>query len=172
MIIAIAGLTGSGKNTLGEILAEKTKMEIVCPTFKDLADKEGITLMEFQEKAAKDPKIDLKFDEVLKQKTKKGDCIVTTWLGPWVVDADLRVYVFAPLDVRAKRIAKRDDMTLEEATKHIKARDEQNRKRYLKVYGIDICDTANFDICLNSGIYRPEQMAEIVLQLAEVKKKK
>ncbi len=172
MIITVSGLTGSGKNTLGEEISEKTKMEMICPTFKDLAEKEGISLMEFQKKAANDPKIDLKFDDVLKEKTKKGNCIVTTWLGPWMVNADLRVYVFAPLDVRAKRIAKRDGMSVEEAKKHVVARDEQNRKRYLKVYGIDIYDPANFDICLNSGIYRPEQMAEIVLQLAAMKNKK
>ena len=69
MIIAISGLTGSGKNTLGELLAKKLGYHLVCPTFKDLAEKEGISLMEFQKKAEKDPNIDRKFDQLLKEQT-------------------------------------------------------------------------------------------------------
>jgi cytidylate kinase len=171
MIIAIAGYTGSGKNTLGEEIAKRTGMRVVCPTFKDLAAKEGIPLMEFQKKAEKDKNIDLKFDELLKAEAK-GDCVVTTWLGPWIVDADLRVFVFAPLETRAARIAKRDSMTPEEARRHVKERDERNRKRYLKVYGIDIFDTSKFDLCLNSGKYLPGEMADMVLKLADIKKRK
>lgn len=55
MIIAVSGLTGSGKNTLGELLSKELGYTLVCPTFKDLAAKEGITLMEFQKKAEKGP---------------------------------------------------------------------------------------------------------------------
>jgi len=145
MIIAVGGLTGSGKNTLGELLAKKLGLKLVCPTFKDLAKREGIPLMEFQKRAEKDQNIDKKFDAELKEQAKKGNCVVTTWLGPWMVDADLRVWVFAPADVRAKRISKRDGMVLEQAKKHIHERDEENRQRYLNVYGIDIYDHDTFD---------------------------
>jgi len=129
MIIAISGLTGSGKNTLGELVAKKLGYKLICPTFKDLAAKEGISLMEFQKKAEKDHDIDKKFDAVLKEMVAKtnGNCVVTTWLGPWIVDTDLNIKVSAPLGVRAKRVAKRDEITLEEAKKHVKARDEENR---------------------------------------------
>ncbi|MFN7990521.1 MAG: cytidylate kinase family protein [Candidatus Micrarchaeia archaeon] len=169
MIIAICGLTGSGKNTLGELLAKELGYKLVCPTFKDLAAKEGVSLMEFQKKAEKDPDIDRKFDRVLAEQAK-GDCVVTTWLGPWIVDADLRIKVFAPLETRAERITKRDGMGIREAMEHVKKRDEANRKRYKKVYGIDIFDDSRFDACLNSGIYRPERLLRITLALIEAKK--
>ena len=169
MIIAISGLTGSGKNTLGEMLAKKLGYKLVCPTFKDLAAKEGVSLMEFQKKATKDPDIDKKFDALLKEQAAKGNCVVTTWLGAWMTDADVRIKVFAPLETRAKRIAERDGMGLKEAMKHVKARDEDNRKRYLKVYGIDIYDDSNFDACLNAGIYTPEKLLDIVQSVIETK---
>jgi len=169
MIIAISGLTGSGKNTLGELLAKKLGYMLVCPTFKDLAAKEGISLMEFQKKALKDPDIDRKFDALLKEQAAKGNCVVTTWLGAWMVNADIRIQVFAPLETRAKRIAERDGMTLTGAMKHVKARDDDNRKRYLKVYGIDIYDDSNFDACLNAGIYTPEKLLGIVQSVIETK---
>ncbi|MBD3210554.1 AAA family ATPase [Candidatus Micrarchaeota archaeon] len=164
MIIAISGLTGSGKNTLGSLLADKLGCKLVCPTFKDLARKEGIPLMEFQKRAEKDPDIDKKFDELLKEQAT-GDCVVTTWLGPWMVDADLKIKLSAPAETRARRIAERDSMELEGALKHVKERDRRNRERYLKLYGIDIYDESIYDAVLDSGRHSPEELLEMVLGL-------
>jgi cytidylate kinase len=169
MIIAISGLTGSGKNTLGEQLAKSLDFPLICPTFKDLAKKEGDSLMEFQKKAADDSSIDKKFDAVLK-KQAVGNCIVTTWLGPWMLDADFCMYVFAPMDIRAARIAKRDNLSLAEAKKHVMMRDEQNRQRYLKVYGIDIYDTTHFDLCVSSALFSKEELHDLVLQAIKIRK--
>jgi cytidylate kinase len=166
MIIAVSGLTGSGKNTLGKLIAEKLGYKLVCPTFKDLAKAEGIPLMEFQKKAEADPDIDKKFDALLKEQAA-GDCVVTTWLGPWMVEADVRIKVFAPAHIRAQRIAKRDEMQLSDALTHVKERDENNRKRYKKLYGIDIDNDDIFDASLNNGIFKPEDMLEIALMIIE-----
>lgn len=170
LIIAVGGLTGSGKNTLGELLAKKLRLKLVCPTFKDLAKREGISLMEFQRRAEKDQNIDKKFDAELKEQAKQGKCVVTTWLGPWMVNADVRVWVFAPINVRAKRIAKRDKMTLKHAKDHIYERDERNRQRYLKVYGINIYDHDNFDLCINNEKISPAQSLSLVLSLLKLRK--
>ncbi len=172
MIIAISGLSGSGKNTLGSVLAEMLRYRLVCPTFKDLAKKEGVSLMEFQKRAEKDPGIDRKFDALLKEEAGKGNCVVTTWLGPWMVEPQVRVWVFAPDGVRAQRLAKRDGMPLKEAKAHIRERDAANRERYLKLYGVDIFDTSGFDVCVNSGLYSPEELAGIVMKVIETKKKR
>ena len=164
MIICIAGLSGSGKTTLGEKLAQKLGYKLVCPTFKDLAEKEGISLMEFQKKAEDDPDIDRKFDAVLREQAT-GDCVVTTWLGPWILDADYRIKVFCPDDIRAERLAKRDGITNEEAIKHIHARDDSNRKRYKKIYDIDIDDEGIFDAVLNSGENDPDKLVEMIMKI-------
>lgn len=171
MIIAIAGLTGCGKNTLGELLANELGYKLVSPTFKDLAAKEGISLMEFQKKAEKDPNIDKKFDAILKEQADK-ECVVTTWLGPWVVNADLRVKLFTPDEIRAKRVAARDKISESAALKSMKERDEQNRSRYMKIYNIDIYSDDVFDIKINSGIYTPEELLKIVIDMIRVKKAK
>lgn len=171
MIIAVSGLGGSGKDTLGRAIANELGLRVVCPTFKALAEHEGISLMEFQEKAKNDPEIDKKFDDALKKECSLGDCVVTTWLGPWMVEADLRVWVFASENVRALRIAKRDGLPEDDALRHIKKRDADNRERYLKLYGIDILDTGNFDIALNSGGYSPGEMAKIIAEALRQKKR-
>ncbi|MDD5760240.1 MAG: cytidylate kinase family protein [Desulfobulbaceae bacterium] len=172
MIIAISGRTGSGKDTLGKELAKRLGYPVVSPTFKDLAAREGISLMEFQKKAMDDPNIDRKFDDVLKEQVAatNGRCVVTTWLGPWMINADLRVYVSVADDVRAERVAKRDGMSVPEAKKHLFARDKQNHERYMKVYGIDIFDISKFDLKLDSGKMNPEQLADAVMAFAKKKK--
>jgi len=170
MIIAVCGLSGSGKNTLGKELAKRLGYRLVCPTFKDLAKEEGISLLEFQKKATDDPDIDRKFDKLLKKEASAGDCVVTTWLGPWMVGPDIRLWVFLPDEVRSQRLAKRDGISIDEAASHMKKRDDNNRKRYKTIYGIDIDDHAHFDLCLNSGIYSPEELVEIAMALIDIKK--
>lgn len=169
MIIAVWGLTGAGKNTLGKLIAEKLGYTHVCPTFKEVAKEEGVSLMEFQKIAEKDHRIDKKFDDLLKKECSRGDCVVTTWLGPWMLDADVRIKLFVPDGERARRIAGRDKMTPEEAMKHITERDENNTKRYGDVYNIDITNNDVFDACLNGGIYNPQQLLAISLEIIKQK---
>lgn len=172
MIIAIAGLSGSGKNTLGELLAKELGYRLVCPTFKDLAAREGVPLMEFQERAGKDPDIDKKFDAALKEQAAGGNCVVTTWLGAWMVDADVRIKVKVADNIRAERIAKRDGMAMDEAMEHLMARDEQNRQRYMRLYKIDIDDEKGFDAVLDGGKNTPAQLLEQSLAVIKSKKGK
>lgn len=169
MIIAVWGLTGAGKNTLGKLIAETLEFKMICPTFKDIAKDEGVSLMEFQKMAEKDERIDRKFDDFLKKECAKGDCVVTTWLGPWMLDADVRIKLHVPDKERARRIAARDKMTPAEALKHLKERDDNNRKRYKSVYEIDIDDEDIFDVCLNGGIYEPHQLLDIALAVIKTK---
>lgn len=168
MIITVSGLTGSGKNTIGELLAKKLGYSVVSPTFKDMAEKEGISLMQFQKKAENDHSIDRKFDELLKEQAAKGNCIVTTWLAPWILDADFRVYLDVSLATRAKRIAKRDSMSEKEALKHVTERDNGNRKRYLDVYNIDIFDRKKFDLIVKNENSTPEEIVEEIIKKLKI----
>ncbi len=174
MIIAVWGWTGSGKNTLGELIAKELGYPVINPTFKDLAAKEGIPLMEFQEKAARNHSIDKKFDEMLKEQVKKsnGRCVITTWLGPWMANADVRIKINVPTEVRAQRIARRDGMSIDEAKKHIQERDGQNAARYKEVYGIDITDDSIFDIQLDGEKNNPQQLLKLAMDFIRKKQGK
>jgi len=172
MIICVSGLTACGKNTVGKYVAEALGLRIVDPTFKDLAAKEKISLMEFQKKAAnsKNGEIDRKFDDELRRQAQAGNCVITTWLAPWMVkNADFRVWLAASGEVRAKRLIGREGMGEQEALMHIQARDADNVSRYKKVYGIDITNHEIFDLEINVEKIGAKEVAEQIVKAVREK---
>ena len=164
-IIAISGLAGSGKNTVGGEVAKRLGWRMVEPTFKTLAEREGISLMEFQERAKKDANIDKKFDVALQEECASGKCVVATWLGPWMAPGrPFRVWLEVNEKIRAQRLAKRENIAPEAALAHIKKRDADNRERYKKVYRIDIYEHAGFDLVLEASASTPELLAGEIIK--------
>jgi len=164
MIIAISGLVGSGKDSVAKMVAEKLSIKHINLTFKDAARAKDIPLMEYQEYAKKNVSIDKEFDDMVIAETKKEDCVTSTWLGPWLIkDADLRIWLDASPDARARRISGRDGMTLAEAMDHVRKRDAHNRARYKRLYNIDIFeDRSVFDLIINTETFMPEDSASII----------
>lgn len=168
MIIAISGMSGSGKNTVGEIVAKKLGMRTIEYTFKDYAKEMGIDLMEFQKMARKDEKIDKEFDKRQVTAANKGNCVITTWLGPWMVKkANLRIWLDANEETRARRISGRETMTKAQALAHLRKRDKDNVDRYRKLYGIDIRSREIFDIIINTEKFSPEEIADAIVAVAK-----
>lgn len=163
-IIAISGFAGSGKNTVSRIVANKLSWRVVEPTFKTLAEREGISLMEFQKRAHSDFEIDKKFDEALVEQSREGNCVIATWLGPWMAPGKpFRVWLDAPQDIRSKRVGGREGEDDATALEHIKKRDADNLERYKKVYGIDISEHDGFDLVLDASKKTPNELAEEII---------
>ncbi|MEM3060323.1 MAG: cytidylate kinase family protein [Candidatus Anstonellales archaeon] len=173
MIITISGLVGCGKTTVGKLVARALKIPLLSPTFKDLAQKKGLSLMKFQKLAERDDSIDKEFDEKLKREVKKiGSCVVATWLSPWIIqDANLKVWLDASEKVRAKRISRRDNINIKQALLHIRKRDKQNILRYKKIYGINITNHDDFDLIVRSDEMSAREVARIIVKAAQFLKK-
>ncbi len=168
-IICIGGYTGSGKDTIADIVANKLNFKRIKFSFKDVARELNIPLMEYQKYVERDLTIDKKFDEKI-LKEAKGKCVISTWLSPWYIkNAILKVFLEASEEERARRIAKRDKMKFKEALRHVNERDMHNRGRYLALYKIDICDKSVFDLIINTEKFSPEQSAEIIIAAYKAK---
>lgn len=170
MKITISGPPGSGKSTLSKMLSSKLGLELVSmgDIFRKLASDRCMSLDEFGTLAKCNDEIDRKLDEEQKKVAKEKDNIIIEGrLSGFLVEADLKVWLKASLEIRAERIAKRENKSVSSAIKETSEREECERVRYLNYYNIDIRELSVYDIVIDSTKLSPEEICEIVGKTVE-----
>ncbi|MBC7120741.1 MAG: AAA family ATPase [Candidatus Methanosuratus sp.] len=165
-LVTISGPPGSGKSHCASRLAE-----IYCvphysagSIFRSIARERGISLEELSEASAHDPSIDREIDMRTEEYAKNGGCILEGRLVSWFSEGapKLSFYLTAPFEVRARRIAERENLPIEEAIAKTKERQESERQRYLSIYGIDISDLSGYDFVVNTSIWGKEEIIALL----------
>jgi len=97
-----------------------------------------------------------------------GGCVLGSRLAIWMLpDADLKVYLRARPETRARRIHLREGGGIDDIAAFTEARDAQDRERYRRIYGIDNDDYAFAGLIIESDELRPEEItAMIVAEIA------
>ncbi len=171
MKITISGPPGSGKTTVAKILSEKLGIKLISvgSVFRQLATEKKMSLEEFSKFAEGNPEVDVMIDKMQKEMAEKEEkAIIEGRLSGWMVkDAKLRVYIFADAEVRYGRIAKREGREINEVRRETKLREEIEKRRYQKFYGIDVDDWKIYDLIVNSTRISAEKIAEIILKAVE-----
>jgi cytidylate kinase len=93
-------------------------------------------------------------DRVVFSEALHGNAIVDGHIAAFVMGswADIRILVKCPVEIRAKRIALRENVCLDNAMKMVRERDAANEQHYIKRYGIHISDEKAYThIIDNSG---------------------
>ncbi|HHQ45084.1 MAG TPA: cytidylate kinase [Candidatus Altiarchaeales archaeon] len=167
MIVVVGGKIASGKSTLAKRLSQKLGFSHVSAgsVMRKMASERGMTLVEFSEYAEEHPEVDKEIDE--RQKAEAvGDCIVDGRLSAYFVDADLKILLTAPIDVRAKRVFERDGNfeSFEDAKRALEARENSEKKRYRDFYGIDLDDTSVYDVVIDTEMCGKDEMVEVSLR--------
>jgi CMP/dCMP kinase len=160
MRIAISGHSGCGNTTATRTVGNELDLTTVNYTFRTLAQDLGIDFDVIHRESMTDPLYDYLTDFMLIRAGMREQVVVGARLAAWVVDADLRIWLEAPVEVRAQRIFAREKKGTREAilAKTI-IRDRENRQRYLELYGIDIDDHDGFDLTINTHQLSAEQVA-------------
>lgn len=171
--ICISGLSASGKTTVGEALAKELDImhitKSMTKTYKRFVDENGGPKEASNKIRAEtsDPKYADDFDKEVVALAKKNDCVVTTWLGPWMVkDATLRIWLNTCFDERAHRRAVGKHISLELARVQMKEKDDNTIRDFKKVYGIDIMDHRIFDIEINTERFTRQEEVAVIAMLA------
>ena len=172
MIITIGGLAGTGTTTLAEVLSEKLDVPYISAgfIFREMAAERGMTVLEFGEFAEGNDDIDKEIDKRQAEKAKSAEnLIVDGRLSAFFVNnADLRICLMTPFDVRSKRIAQREDKSVEIAKEEIITREKSEALRYKEIHNIDISNMEIYDLIVNTDSFDPESISEIIIQTLKV----
>jgi len=172
MLITVSGPAGSGKSTLAAGLADALGYEHVSggDIFRSLADERGFSLVEFNKRAEEDDGIDRDLDRRLRETAReRDDLVLESRLAGWMAGdyADLRVWLDAPLAVRAARIADREDKPLDQVKAETRERAESEAQRYRAYYDIDIDDHSIYDLTVNTARWDADTTLALVQGAAE-----
>jgi cytidylate kinase len=143
MRITVSGLPGSGTTSLSRYLAERHGFEMISAgeVFRQLAIEHNLELAEFGRLAEQNESFDKMIDARQKEiASQRGNIIAEGRLSGWMVDdADLKIWLFAPISCRIKRIISRDHVPDEKtATEITVERERCEAGRYRSYYNIDI----------------------------------
>ena len=172
MIITIGGLAGTGTTTLAEVLSEKLNVPYISAgfIFREMAAERGMTVLEFGEFAEGNDDIDKEIDKRQAEKAKLAEnLIIEGRLSAFFVEnADLRICLMTPFDVRSKRIAQREEKSVEIAKEEIITREKSEALRYKEIHNIDISNMEIYDLIVNTDSFDPESISEIIIQTLKV----
>mgnify|MGYP006293192639 CR=1 FL=1 len=168
--ITISGTPGSGKSTVAKILVEKLNLEYIYSgkIFRELAEKHNMSLEEFGSFCEKNEEIDKELDkkqiDILKT---KEDIILEGRLAGWLSYKNdisaFKVFLDADINIRTKRIIKREDGDFKKRKNEIIKREKSEKTRYKKYYDINLDDTSVYDIIIDTEDKNAQEISNIII---------
>ena len=158
MIITISGAVGSGKSSVGVLVAKKLGFKYYCigDLRRDMAKKRGISLAELNKLGEKDSSTDLEPDKFAEEKGKKEDNFVMVGRTSfYFIPKSVKIFLDVDLKIGAERVlnhSRNDEKykNLNEAIEKIRMRLESDGVRYRKYYNLDIFDKKNYDYVIDT----------------------
>jgi cytidylate kinase len=133
----------------------------------------GISFEEMVELANRHPpEYDIRLDRKLVAMASEPGCVLGSRLAIWLLkDADLKVYLAASPEVRARRIAEREGIGYDASLKSMMRRDELDYARYRRIYRIDT-DSYDFaDLIIDTEKMDPRAETRAIVSALAAKKK-
>jgi cytidylate kinase len=128
-------------------------------------------LKDVMAEAAKDDSWDREVDtRQVELARENGGCVLGSRLAIWMLpEADLKVYLTARPETRAKRIQNREGGNLETIAEFTAERDRQDRERYIRIYNIDNDDYTFADFTIDTDMISPARIAEMIIEKLRLK---
>ncbi len=167
--IAVSGKSGCGNTTVSTLLAQRLGAQVVNYTFRSLSQELGLPLAQIAKEAEHDPKWDYLVDQRQIERANAAPSVLASRLAIWLwKEARLRVWLEAPLEVRAARIYQREGGELDEAVlEATRERDQRDHDRYLKLYQIDNDAQKPANLVIDVSRQTPDEIVGLIVQAWE-----
>jgi cytidylate kinase len=177
MIIVISGLHGTGKSTIGKLLAERLKLDYYAAgqAFRELAKEKNMSLEEFSIYVENHPEIDKEIDTHVIEYGKKHNIVIDSQLGGYLLKsvADMKILLICPLKTRINRIVERNHSNFEVKLKETLLREKSELDRFKDLYNIDLSNERVirelYDLIINTELLSIQEILNIIF--SELKKK-
>jgi len=172
MLLTVSGPPGSGKSTVAEGIAVRLNLEYISGgnIFRKIAEGRGISVGELNRIAEDEDSIDRELDESIKQIAEIEDnAVIESRLAGWLAgeNANIRIWLDAPIDIRANRIANREDEEIDQILKETIERETSEKHRYKEYYGIDFSDLSIYDLVIDTSKEDVNGVVERVMRFVE-----
>lgn len=162
VVITISGRTGAGNTTVAKLLAKKLKLRYINAFslfYKRETKEKEEDLLTVLKKESK--KIDINTEKIIKQEAKRGDVVIDAKLSGWSCKdyADFKIFLTASKEERIKRIRQREKTSVDVVLK----REEQQRLRFKKIYGVDYFDKKWYDVVIDTRNLKPEEVVNKII---------
>ncbi len=166
-MICITGMSGCGKSTLARRLAKKYGLKYFSggDMLKAMAVKSGYTSRgkgwwetkegrSFLQQRTRNYEFDNRVDEELMKLAKQGNVVLDSWTMPWLLKEEaFKVWLEVSPNERAKRLARRDQISVKEALSALDEKDGKTKRIYKRLYGFDLGeDFSPFDLILDTNL--------------------
>jgi len=114
--------------------------------------------------------IDFKIDVSLREKLTYNTVhvAVESWIAGWNMRGlkhVLKVLLMCDDSLRIDRVVNRDTLTVVDAKKHLREREEANMTKWKRMYGVsDFWDPKYYDLVINTYSHGPTETVDLVLQ--------
>jgi cytidylate kinase len=166
LVVAVSGLHGTGKSTYASNIANEFKLRHVSAgkLFRQIAAERQLSLTALSCEAEQNEELDHLLDERTRKEIRKGKVVVDGLLAGWMARecSALKIYLSAPYEVRIRRIVARDGISYTQAERVTLLRERSEKRRFKRVYGIDIDDLSIYDLVLNTGLLPIEANIQVI----------
>lgn len=171
--IAISGELGSGKTVLSRKLSSALGIELISvgKIQRQLAEKYGMSTLEFNKYMETHPELDHECDAMVEQYGKESRPLILDSRMAWhFVPHACKVHLLVDSHVAAERIFNdriRKNETyasVEEARRNLVERKKSEALRFKQQYGVDIDNADNYNLVIDTSRLSPETVFEEVME--------
>ncbi|GAA5102736.1 AAA family ATPase [Chryseobacterium ginsengisoli] len=170
--ITLSGEVASGKSTVGKLLAEQLGYEFISlgNSIRKRAEREGLSIVEFQRKCTKNPELDKEIDrEFSNDCNKKDNLIIDYRLGFKFINDAFHVFLKISEKDAIERLKKADRSN--ETSDTVSERNDAFKKQFENAYGIDYTLDSHYDLIINiDNKMTTQEIINIILTNLKIKK--